>query len=219
LTVAPDILISSAPYLLRGAAQTLWIALVSIPAAIALGATIALCGLYGPRLAGALARFYVNFIRTQPVLVLMFLCYYIFPAMGLFPDPYFAVLAALIIYGAAFAAEISRGAVVSVPKGQVEAARALGLRSAPLLWTVVAPQALRHALAPMVNLSIVLIKSSSYAAVVGAWELSYAAREIVERTLAPFQIFIAVLLIYFTLCFPLTVAARRLESRLRIARN
>jgi polar amino acid transport system permease protein len=142
----------------------------------------------------------------------MFLAYYLFPTLGFFPDPHYAVVAALAGYGAAFAAEITRGAVVAVPRGQTEAAIALGLPLIPRLLTVIAPQALRYTVPAYLNLTIVLVKSTSYAAIVGAWELAYAAREIVERTLAPFQIFLGVMMFYFAICYPLTLLARYLES-------
>src|SRR4051812_4986620 len=174
----PNILIANLTYLARGALQTAWLSAVAIAAALAIGIVLGVISAYGPRPARALIAGYVLTIRAVPVLVLMFLTYYLFPAFGWFPDPLFAVAAALIMYGAAFAAEITRGAIVAVPRGQSEAAIALGLSLVPRLLTVIGPQALRYSVPAYLNLTIILVKSTSYAAIVGAWELAYAAREI-----------------------------------------
>src|SRR5205085_10604930 len=122
-----------------------------------------------------------------------------------------------IIYIGAFVAEIVRSAVHSVPAGQIAAAKSLGMLRIGILRHVLLPQAARIAVPPLLNNSLTAIKQTSYASVVGAWELTYAAREVVERTLASFQIFIGVMVIYFALCYPLSLIARRWEKRLVFA--
>lgn len=208
----PNVLIANLAYLTRGAIQTVWLSAVAIAAALTIGLVLGVISVYGPRPARAFIAAYVLTFRAVPVLVLMFLAYYIFPTLGFFPDPLFAVAVALAVYGAAFAAEITRGAIVAVPRGQTEAAISLGLPLVPRLLTVIGPQAVRYSVPAYLNLTIVLVKSTSYAAIVGAWELAYAAREIVERTLAPFQIFLGVMMFYFAICYPLTLLARYLET-------
>ena len=109
--------------------------------------------------------------------------------------------------------EIARGAVLSVPKHQIDAAKALGMQKFTILKLVVVPQALAMSIPPTLNNSVMMIKATAYVSVVGVWELTYAAREVVERTLAAFQIFLGVMFIYFLICYPLTLIARKLEKR------
>ena len=92
------------------------------------------------------------------------------------------------------------------------------MRRITILRQVVLPQAARIAIPPLLNNSLTAIKQTSYASIVGVWELTYAAREIVERTLAAFQIFLGVMAIYFLICYPLALAARWSEKRLLVSR-
>jgi polar amino acid transport system permease protein len=156
-------------------------------------------------------------LRGIPVLVVMLLGYYLAPALGATPNAYVAVGAAQIVYVAAFAAEIVRSAIASVPAGQVAAARSLGMRRLRTLHAVILPQAARIAIPPLLNNALTAVKQTSYVSVVGVWELSYAAREVVERTLASFQIFLGVMAMYFLICYPLSLLARWSERRSRIA--
>ena len=124
---------------------------------------------------------------------------------------------AQIIYVSAFVAEIVRSAIVSVPSGQVAAARSLGMRRSTILREILLPQAVRIAIPPLLNNALTTIKQTSYVSVVGVWELTYAAREVVERTLASFQIFLGVMAIYFVICYPLSLLARWCERRATVA--
>jgi len=212
--MTPDVLIAAFPYLMRGATQTVWLAAVSVALATALGVVGGMIALYGPRPLRWLMTAYVMAVRGVPVLVLMFLAYYALPSFGASTSAYAAVVVALAFYGAGFVTEITRGGILAIPAGQTDAAKALGLRPLLVLWLVVLPQVLRFSLPPFLNIVIILVKSTAYASIVGAWELAYAAREIVERSLAPFQVFLGVICVYFAICYPLSVLARRLEARL-----
>jgi polar amino acid transport system permease protein len=160
---------------------------------------------------------YVFVLRGIPVLVVMFLGYYLFPALGVRVNAYVAVGVAQIVYVGAFTAEIVRSAILSVHPGQLAAAKSLGMRRSAILREVLLPQATRIAIPPLVNNALTAVKQTSYASVVGAWELTYAAREIVERTLASFQIFLGVMAIYFIICYPLALLARWYEKRLLVS--
>src|SRR5690606_37285113 len=131
---------------------------------------------------------YVFVVRGIPILVWMFLGYYGLSGKFGISD-FAAVVIVLVLYTAAFAAEISRAAIGSVPVAQTETAKSLGMQWHHRLRLVVFPQAVRIALPPLVNNSVMMLKQSAYVSVVGVWELSYAAREVVERSLAPFQVF------------------------------
>jgi len=210
-------LVANLPYLLKGAVVTLWLSLIVVTFGTLLGVIVGLCANVGGRLVQALVITYVFVLRGIPVLVVMLLGYYVFPALGFRATAYVAVGVAQIIYIGAFVAEIVRSAVLSVPAGQVAAAKSLGMLRIGILRHVVLPQAARIAVPPLLNNSLTAIKQTSYVSVVGAWELTYAAREIVERTLAAFQIFLGVMAIYFLICYPLSLLARWCEKRLLVA--
>ena len=208
-----DIFIHNLPYLLRGAVQTVWIALAGVVTGTVLGILLGVLATARAWPIRALITAYVFVVRGVPVLVWMFLAYYALPAFGILIGDVYAVVGALILYTAAFVTEITRGAVLAVPRGQIDAAKALGMRRMATLRYVILPQAVKIAIPPLLNNSVMMVKQTSYVSVVGVWELTYAAREIVERTLAAFQIFFGVMILYFLICYPLALAAQLLERR------
>jgi polar amino acid transport system permease protein len=211
-----DVLIQALPYLAKGAVQTVWMAALGIGIGTLLGLVLGFLAVSRFAPLRWLIDAYVFLVRGIPVLVLMFITYYTFPAAGMRVTPYVAVTVALVIYAGAFYTDVVRGALQAVPRGQTEAAKSLGLSRAVIVFDILLPQAIRASVPPWLNTSIVMIKSTSYAAIVGGWELTYAARETVERTLATFEIFGAVMLFYFVICWPLSRLAKRLESRTAI---
>ena len=212
-----SVLLTNLPYLLRGALVTLWLALIVVTLGTLLGTGLGILAAGNSRMMRAAITVYIFALRGIPVLVVMFLGYYAFPALGLRVDAYVAVGLAQIVYVGAFTAEIVRSAILSVHPGQVAAAKSLGMRRGAILREVLLPQAVRIAIPPLLNNSLTAVKQTSYASIVGAWELTYAAREIVERTLASFQIFLGVMAIYFAICYPLSLLARWYEKRLTVA--
>jgi len=211
-----NVLLTNLPYLLRGALVTLWLALIVVTLGTLLGTGLGILAAGNSRIMRAAITVYIFALRGIPVLVVMFLGYYAFPALGLRVDAYVAVGLAQIVYVGAFTAEIVRSAILSVHPGQVAAAKSLGMRRGAILREVLLPQAARIAIPPLLNNSLTAVKQTSYASIVGAWELTYAAREIVERTLASFQIFLGVMAIYFAICYPLSLLARWYEKRLTV---
>lgn len=208
-----NLLLQNLPYLAQGALQTLWMSLASIAAGTVLGLVLGIVALSRLPIVRGVIDAYVFLVRGIPILVLMFITYYAFPAMGYSISNSAAVTVALVLYAGAFYTDIVRGALRAVPRGQSEAAGSLGIRRRSLILNILLPQAIRPSLPPWLNTSIVLIKSTSYASIVGAWELTYASKEIVERTLSTFQIFGGVMIFYFIICYPLSVASRRIEKR------
>jgi His/Glu/Gln/Arg/opine family amino acid ABC transporter permease subunit len=212
-----NVLVTNLPYLLRGALVTLWLALIAVSLGTLLGTGLGILAAGKSRVMRGAITVYILALRGIPVLVVMFLGYYALPALGLRVDAYVAVGIAQIVYVGAFTAEIVRSAILSVHPGQVAAAKSLGMRRGAILREVLLPQATRIAIPPLLNNSLTAVKQTSYASVVGAWELTYAAREIVERTLASFQIFLGVMAIYFAICYPLSLLARWYEKRLVVS--
>lgn len=212
-----NVLWSNLPYLLQGAVITLWLAVVVVALGTLLGVGVGILATIGGRVVSALITAYIFVLRGIPVLVVMMVGYYAFPALGYRVNAYVAVAAAQIIYVGAFVAEIVRASIASVPQGQTQAAKSLGMRRSKILSQILLPQATRIAIPPLLNNSLTAIKQTSYVSIVGVWELTYAAREVVERTLASFQIFLGVMAIYFLICYPLSLLASWSEERARVA--
>jgi len=208
-----DIFFANLPYFMKGAVQTVWLALAGVGFGTIFGLIL---GVANASMGGGVAKFinvYVFLIRGIPVLVWMFLAYYMLPQLGLIIGDLYAVIGSLILYTGAFVSEIARGAVLSVPKHQIDSAKALGMNKLNILRLVIIPQAIKMSIPSLLNNSVMMIKATAYVSVVGVWELTYAAREVVERTLAAFQIFFGVMCIYFLICYPLTIVASQLEKR------
>jgi His/Glu/Gln/Arg/opine family amino acid ABC transporter permease subunit len=212
-----DILLSSLPYMLKGAKVTLQLAAVTIAAGSLLGAALGVVAHLAPAPARLAVAAYVFVFRGIPVLVLIFLSYFTLPSLGVRIGDFSAVQGALIVYCSAYVAEIVRGALQSVARGQVAAAKALGMRWFNVLRLVTAPQAMGVALPPLLNNSVMMVKATAYVSVVGIWELSFASREIAQRSSAPFQVFFGAMAIYFLICYPMSVVSRSLERRTRFA--
>ncbi|MGE0768065.1 MAG: amino acid ABC transporter permease [Hyphomicrobiaceae bacterium] len=207
-----ETLIKSAPYLLTGARQTILLSTVTIAASLIVGLILGVLSAVGPAWLRRLLTIYVFVLRGIPVLVAMFVMYYALPAIGIKVPGVVSVTIALVIYSTAFVTDIVRGTLLALPRGQFEAGLSLGMSRYLAARDVLLPQAVRPALAPLLNTSTMMIKSTAYASVVGVWELSYAAREVVERTLQPFEIFAGAMMIYFIICYPLSILASRLET-------
>ena len=213
----PTVLINFFPYMLQGAAVTLLLAVVCVSLGTILGFTLGILSVLAKGIIRWPITVYVFVIRGIPVLVLMFLSYYALPAFGININIYVAVGGALVLYTGSFVTEITRGAILSIPRDQTDAAKSIGMRPGFILIDVVLPQAIKMSLPPLANNSVMMIKATAFASIVGVWELTYAAKEIVESTLAAFEIFSGAMALYFAMCYPLTILAQRLEKRFAYA--
>ena len=155
---------------------------------------------------------YIELFRCTPLLVQIIWFYYAFPVViGLNIPAHVAAVSVLTLYGGAFYAEIVRGSIESVPRGQWDAARALGFRGWHLLRLVILPQALKPMMAPYVNQSVTQLKNTSLISVIAVPDLVYNATLINAETYRPLEVYTVVALIYFAILFPATLVARRLE--------
>ncbi len=152
--------------------------------------------------------------QCVPLLMLLFLVFFGLALYGQDQNPYVAVTAALSLYAGAYFGEIWRGALQAVPRGQIEAAKALGLRGGARFRLVLAPQAVRIAIPPTVGFMVQLVKNTSLASIIGFTELTQAAQFVTNLTFRPIPVYCAAAAVYFCLCFPLTWWAGRLEARL-----
>src|SRR6201995_599938 len=155
---------------------------------------------------------YIELFRCTPLLVQIIWFYYAFPVLiGVNIPAHVAAMSVLSLYGGAFYAEIIRGSIESVHRGQWDAARALGLRSWRMMRLGVLPQALKPMLAPYVNQSVTQLKNTSLVSVIAVPDLVYNATLINADTYRPLEAYTVVALIYFGILFPATLVARRFE--------
>ncbi|MEM0990253.1 MAG: amino acid ABC transporter permease [Pseudomonadota bacterium] len=206
-------------YQLLDATQfTIYLSLIAFGGGGLVGALIAFLRLLPNRWARAGALSWIWSFQSTPLLMLLFLSGLGVPRLfGVDVNPWTAAVISLTIYASAYLADVWRGAVESIPAGQWEGARAVGLSFGQTLRLVIVPQAGRVALAPTVGFLVQIIKGTSLAYIIGFSDLMAIgkrwANAPVEGT-EPFIIFPLMALIYFCLCFPLSLLARRLERRL-----
>ena len=163
---------------------------------------------------GALGEAYVELVRGIPLIVLLSVVYYGLPALGVTLGGFPSAVLALGLYSAAYTSEIVRGGLSSVPTGQLEAARSLGLSRLQSLRFVVLPQAWRVALPALGNEFVSLILGSSLASAVTLQELFAAGKYITNATYRQFEVYAVLALVYFLLTFTLTRLLRLMERRL-----
>ena len=165
------------------------------------------------------ARAYVQGVRAVPLLALLLAIYFVLPEAGLVLSGFWAGVLGLGLQGSAYIAEILRGGLGSVHKGQREAGLTVGLTPWQVFRHVTAPQALRVMLPPLLNAYVALLKDSSLCALIATDELMLTARAISSESFLPLHIFVLVGLCYFAIAFPLSMLSRVLERRLMLGRR
>ena len=161
-----------------------------------------------------LAWAFIEVFRGTPLLMQLFVVYYGIALLDIPLSPWAAVAMGLTFHASAFLGEIWRGGIESLPGGQTEAAKALGIRWWPRMTSVVLPQAFKVALPATVGFLVQLLKGTSLAAIVGFTELARTGSIVSNLTYKPLLVYTIVGGIYFLLCWPLSVCGRRLENRL-----
>ena len=204
------VLIRTFPLLMQGLWVTLQIGVVSIVAGLVLGLALALIRLYGPVWTQLLARAYVNFMRSIPLLVLLIIIYYALPFVGIRLSPFLSAVSALSLVSAAYTAEIFRAGIEAVPKGQFEASSALGLSYRHMMVDVILPQAIRIVIPPLTNNCINVMKDTALASVVAMPDLLKQATQAQALAANPSPL-IGAAIIYVAFLLPLVAAVSRLE--------
>lgn len=164
-----------------------------------------------------LAAGYIAVFQGTPLLMQLFVVYYGLVFLGIKLDAWAAVAVGFTLHAGAYLGEIWRGSIEAVPKGQTEAANALGLHYVSRMKDVVLPQALKISLPATIGFLVQLIKGTSLAAIVGFTELARAGSIVSNQTFQPLLVFGVVGLLYFLLCWPLSLAGTNLENRLNQA--
>jgi polar amino acid transport system permease protein len=213
------LLIGDYPEALGGAALTLVLSLLAMVLATLLGLVIGYLRFAGTRPLRWLATGYVELLRNIPLLVLIFWAYFAPPYFGYEPTKFTSVLAALVLFNAAYIAEVVRSGLISVSVGQAEAARALGLSPLQQALYVMLPIAGYNTIPAMTGRYITLLKGTSLAFLIGLSEVTEIGRQINNRLLtAPVEVYATLLLIYFCLNRTISAGMRLFEDRHRFNR-
>lgn len=204
------------PPLLRGAMLTIVLCLISGVLGTLLGMIFGIARTSTVRLVRWVASTYINFIRGIPILIILLFIYFAVPLM--FPTATFSqgvtAVAGLSIYTGAYMAEIFRGSIDAVPRGQSEAAEALGMGYLHKMRYVILPQAMKIVVPPAIGFLISLVKASSLVSVIGYTDLTRAGRIITSQNHLPLDTYVVVAALYFLISYPISLLGRWYERRL-----
>ena len=210
-----NLMIESLPSLLWACVVfTVPLTLLSFVLGLAVGFVAAVVRLFAPGPLAAIVRFYVWIIRGTPLLVQLFLIFYGLPSVGIVLDAFPAALIGFTLNVGAYTSEIIRAVLLSVPKGQWEAAYSIGMTWSQAMRRIILPQATRTAVPPLSNTFISLVKDTSLAAAITVPEMFQAAQRIVATTYEPLILYIEAALLYLALSSVLSALQSRLEKRL-----
>lgn len=208
-----EAIIANLPLFVEGFGTTVWLVVLSVGGSLVLGTLLGLARVVPAAVVRASAAAYVEFFRNIPPLVLLFFFYFGLPRAGLVLDGFACGFLGISMYTAAFVAEAVRAGIQAVGRGQVEAARSLGLSYGATMRSVVLPQAFTMVLPPLGNVFIGMVKTTALVAAIGVTDLMYQAQVVEARTFATFAAFTTVALLYLVLIVPLSIGVNALEHR------
>ncbi len=213
LFLNPPILVSSIPSVFQGFLMALAIVLVAFPLAIPFGFVLALMRISKPRVLRAISGFYVNIVRGTPAFLQIYIAFFGLPLAGVQIPSYPLGVVVLAMNSAAYLCEIFRAGIQSIPKGQSEAARSLGMTSVQTMIYIIIPQTFRNVLPTMTSEFILLYKDTSLLAAVGVMEVVMYSKTIVAST-GSITPYIVAALFYLVVTIPLARLVSRLEARM-----
>lgn len=210
--------VSVAPFLWQGFKETLLVSIVAICAGSLIGTVIGIVRSYRIKVLSQLFGLYVHILRGTPFIVQLYVFYFVLPNTGiewLSWDSSTAAFVALSLYTSCYVAEIVRGAIDAVPRGQWEAATAVGMNQVQKLWHVILPQALKLTIAPMSSVYVIIIKSTAILSVIGIAELTRQG----EVSMLRFPrdvlfIYGLIALVYFVYCYPILKFSKWAENKI-----
>lgn len=204
--------------LVAGLAYTVAYTVATVVLGFVIGLAIGLSLLSSRPWIRAPLRAYVEVFRCTPVLVQLVWFYYALPVMlNIQISAALAAILALSLYGGAFYAEVIRGGIISIDRGQAEAARALGMKRWQVMRRVVLPQAFKHMVPPLLNQSIQQLKNTSLLSVLALPDLLYQGQAIAHDTYRPLETYSVVAIGYFVVLLPATILVKRAEMRVSAA--
>lgn len=202
-----------APSLLQGTIITVEITIISLVLSLVIGMLVALGKLTSNKIINIVCNVYISIIRGTPLLVQLMYVYFVFPEFGISLTAFQAAVVALSLNESAYLAETFRAGIQSVPKGQMEAAKAIGMDYSQSMRRIILPQAIKNVIPAIGNSAIILIKNSSLAAVITVAELMHNGNLLAASTYQNIQIFTMVAIVYWLLHYPLAIFVDYLEKR------
>jgi polar amino acid transport system permease protein len=204
------------PDLLRGALISVELTICVMLLSLVVGLLLALGKIGRNAVARGVCNFYIETVRGTPALLQLFYVYFVLPSVGIRLEPFVAGVIGLTVNYSAYLAEVYRAGIEAVPKGQVEAAKALGMSRRKLLRVIVLPQAIRIVVPPLGNYFISLFKDTSLVSIVTVKELMFTGQVIAAMNFQYFTIFTIIGIIYLSLSFPASLLVRWLERRMAV---
>lgn len=211
-----DVVVANLPFLLKGAYYTLLITIVSMFFGSIIGIIVAIARLKGNRFIRWVARAYVSIIRGTPTLVQIIIVYYGLVDYGIKLEPLVAAYIALSISIGAYLSETLRGALQSIPKGQMEAAYASGMTPSQTMRRIILPQAIRVAIPPAGNTFIGMLKETSLVSVITVTELLRSSQLLIAQYYVYMPFYLAIAIMYWMMSTGFSFLLERLEKRLSI---
>ena len=216
-----DVIATSLPTLLKGAGVTLGISMASITLGLVVGMMVCLCRISRRGFLSWPAAFFISALRGIPILVLLLIVFYMLPLAGLEIPPLMAAIISLSLNSGAFQAEIFRGGFASIPAGQAEAARALGMGESRIVWRILIPQVLHKVSPSLTNELVMLLKNSSLASTITVVELLRTSQQIVSNTYRPTELYVTAALLYIAMSWGISLlgetARRQLQRGEKVA--
>jgi polar amino acid transport system permease protein len=202
-------------FVLHGAGWTIVLSLLGFIGGTIVGLPLAIARASRRKWLRQSTGLYVKLMQGIPLPVMMFIVYFGISIAGYELPALVAAGLAMTIYSSAYLGEIWRGCIESVPRTQWEASDSLAFSGVQTLAYIILPQAFRVAIPPTVGFLVQIVKNTSYAVVIGFFDLTYSARVVNNSTFKPFAVFTVAALIYFILCYPLSLWSYRLEKKLK----
>lgn len=218
MDIKVDLIINSLPILLKGAWITLQMSVLAIVTGTILALILAIFLLSGKRLLDVPTRIFINLMRGIPFIIQIFIVYYSFSSFGIEIPAFASGVLAMALNTAAFQAEIIRAGIESIPKGQNEAAFALGLSKRQAMVRIIIPQVFVKIVPSITNELITLLKNSSLVSVIAVVDLTRVGQQIVSSSFRPAEIYIAVAMLYFLMNLAISQASRFIERKTAIYR-
>ncbi len=208
--------IDNFPKFFPGIIATLQLSVLSIILGTVFGLIVNLLKMTKIKPLCMLADLYVAVVRGTPLLLQLFFMFYGLPQMGIYIDRFSSAVAGLAFHNGAYISEIFRGSIQAIPRGQHEAAKAIGMTKLQAFKNVIFPQAFKHAVPALGNQFLLAIKDSSLASVITITETMMLARQLAAATFSIFPVYFDAAVIYMVLTYALNVLLRKLEKRLKV---
>ena len=204
------------PPIVRGMVLTVTIGALSVLIGFCLGLIVALLKISSNRWLSTLSTVLIEAIRNVPLLIIAFLVFYGLPRYGIRLEATFAGIMSLSLYSSVFFAEIIRGAILAVPKGQMQSARAMGMSHRLAIRRIIFPQMLGYLIPPLTNQLIMTIRQTSVLSIITVTEMTMSAEKVISITYSPLEVYALIALLYWLLSISIEVVMGRLEHRLTL---